>query len=144
MDTGDILVPTDFSDCSLRALDFALSWISPGGEVYLLNVLDHKFLEQFQDLGLGDREEATQRMRAKADEKLDAIIADRESSSARLNKMIVIGAPFVEILRIAKDLDFRLIVMGVKGGKNPLEELLFGGTADKVLRGTHIPIVCVP
>ena len=144
METGDILVPTDFSDCSLRALDFALSLVSPGGEIYLLNVIDSKFLEGFQELGLGSKEEATQRMRAMADEKLDAIIADHEQAAAKVNKMIVVGIPFVEILRIAKDLDFRLIVMGIKGGMNPIEELLFGGTADKVLRGTHVPIVFVP
>ena len=31
MEINDVLVPTDFSACSLRALDFARSLLSPGG-----------------------------------------------------------------------------------------------------------------
>ena len=144
VEINDILVPTDFSACSLRAVELALSLVSPSGEIYLLNVIDKVLLEKFEEHGLGKQEEATERMRARAEENLDSIIAGHESSSSKLNKMIVIGNPFVEILRIAKDLDFGLIVMGIRGGGSPLEEILFGSTADKVLRGTRIPVVCVP
>lgn len=144
MEINEVLVPTDFSACSLRALDFALSLLSPGGEVYLLNVMDDELLQRFEEHGLGKREEAAEKMRARADEILDSIIADREGSATKLNKMIVVGVPFVEILRIAKDLDFSLIVMGIRGRGSPIEELLFGSTSDKVLRGTRIPVVFVP
>ena len=145
MEISDILVPVDFSPCSVRAIDYALSLIAPGGDLYLMNVIDSKLLARFEEHGLGGRDEASDRMRARADEKLDALIADRQSSTqAKLNKMIVVGVPFVEILRISKDLDFGLIVMGTRGSSSLLEELLFGSTADKVLRGTHIPVLCVP
>ena len=144
MEINDVLVPTDFSGCSLRALDFALSLLSPGGEVYLLNVIDNELLQRFEEHGLGKKEEASEKMRARADEMLDSIITDREGAATKLNKMIVVGVPFVEILRIAKDLDFSIIVMGIRGGGSPIEELLFGSTSDKVLRGTRIPVVFVP
>ena len=144
MEITDILVPTDFSACSLRAVEVALSLISPGGEIYLLNVVDKELLNRFEEHGLGKKEDATERIRARADETLDSIIAGHQTASNKLNKMIVIGVPFVEILRIAKDLDFGLIVMGIRGGGSPLEEILFGSTADKVLRGTRVPVLCVP
>ncbi|MCI0490806.1 MAG: universal stress protein [Blastocatellia bacterium] len=144
MEINDILVPTDFSACSLRAMEVALSIVSPGGEIYLLNVADKELIERFEEHGLGKKEDATECMRARADEKLDAIIADHQTAANKLNKMIVIGVPFVEILRIAKDLDFGLVVMGIRGGGSPLEEILFGSTADKVLRGTRVPVLCVP
>jgi len=145
MEISDILVPIDFSACSLRALDLAISLVSPEGEIYLLNVIDNELLERFQEHGLGKKEQASEKMRSRADENLDSIIADRQpTTTAKLSKMIVVGTPFVEILRIAKDLDFSLIVMGIRGEGSPLKELLFGGTADMVLRGTHIPVVCVP
>jgi hypothetical protein len=35
MKIEDILVPIDFSPGSLRALDYALAMVDPGGEVYL-------------------------------------------------------------------------------------------------------------
>ena len=144
MEIADILVPTDFSACSLRAVEIALSLISPGGEIYLLNVVDKELLDRFEENGLGRKEDATERMRARAEEILDSIIAEHQTDANKLNKMIVIGVPFVEILRIAKDLDFGLIVMGIRGGGSPLEEILFGSTADKVLRGTLVPVLCVP
>lgn len=143
MDIRDILVPTDFSDCSLRGLDFALSLISEEGEIYLLHVIDNMFLERVAEHGLGEREEVTARLRSEAEARLDSVIVDKQAGG-KINKMIVIGIPFVEILRIAKDLDFSLIAMGIRGSASPLEQLLFGGTADKVLRGTQIPIICVP
>jgi glycine betaine transporter len=145
MEINDILVPVDFSPCSIRAVDYALSIIVPGGDIYLMNVIDSKLLTRLEDFGLAKKDEASEHMRKRADENLDTLIADRQSSTrAKLNKMIVVGVPFVEILRISKDLDFSLIVMGTRGSSSLLEELLFGSTADKVLRGTHIPVVCVP
>ncbi|MEW6209456.1 MAG: universal stress protein [Acidobacteriota bacterium] len=143
MDIGDILVPVDFSDCSLRALDFALSLVSEDGEIYLLHVIDNAFLDRVAEHSLGEREEVTTKLRSEAEARLDSVIADKQAGE-KINKMIVIGIPFVEILRIAKDLDFSLIAMGIRGSASPLEQLLFGGTADKVLRGTQIPVICVP
>ncbi|MGH9900275.1 MAG: universal stress protein, partial [Pyrinomonadaceae bacterium] len=52
--------------------------------------------------------------------------------------------PFVEILKIARDLDLPMIVMGVRGRSTPAEDVLFGSTAEKVLRGTRVPVLCVP
>jgi nucleotide-binding universal stress UspA family protein len=145
MEISDMVVPVDFSPCSIRALDYALSMVASGGEVYLMNVIDSKLLARFEEYGLGNREEVTERLRARAEEKLDTLIADRQSTSrAKLSKMIVVGIPFVEILRISKDLDFSLIVMGTRVSSSLLEELLFGSTADKVLRGTQVPVICVP
>lgn len=145
MEISDILVPVDFSPCSIRAIDSALSLVTPGGDVYLMNVIDSKFLARLEEHDLSKKDDASEHMRARADEKLDSLIAERQPlTQAKLNKMIVVGVPFVEILRISKDLDFGLIVMGTRGSSSLLEELLFGSTADKVLRGTHIPVLCVP
>ena len=55
--------------------------------------------------------------------------------------MVVVGIPFQEILRVAVDLDYPMIVLG-KG--RDLEEMLFGSTAEKVIRGARIPVVTVP
>jgi nucleotide-binding universal stress UspA family protein len=50
----------------------------------------------------------------------------------------------VEILKIASDLDVDLITIGSRGAVAPIKELLFGGTAEKVLRGALCPVLCVP
>ena len=51
----EVLVPIDFSQHSLRALEFALSTTSPEGEICLLHVLEAEFLERAALEGLGER-----------------------------------------------------------------------------------------
>jgi len=145
MKIEDILVPIDFSTGSLRALDYALALIDPGGEVYLLHVIDADFLARVSAEGFCDAETARTQMQRKAEERLQQIAQEHAVSDIRLESMVVVGTPFTEILRIAVDLDFSLIVMGIRGQhQGGIEEILFGSTAEKVLRAAHIPVVCVP
>jgi nucleotide-binding universal stress UspA family protein len=145
MKIQDILVPVDFSPNSLRALDFAVSLIDQAGEIYLLHVIDADFIARLSQEGFSDLEAATARMRRKAEEQLQEILQGRPDPGPRMDSMVVVGKPFAEILRVAADLDFEMIVLGIHGRRrNDLEELLFGSTAEKVLRAARIPVVCVP
>jgi nucleotide-binding universal stress UspA family protein len=131
MKIEDILVPIDFSPGSLRALDYALAMVDPGGEVYLLHVIDADFLARVGDEGFCDAETA-------GAQKFLLL-------NVRMESMVVVGKPFAEILRIAADLHFSLMVMGIRGRhQGGIEEILFGSTAEKVLRAARIPVVCVP
>ena len=67
-----------------------------------------------------------------------------ETGGVEIERMVVIGVPFVEILKITRDLDLPMIVMGMRGRSTPPEEMLFGSTAEKVLRGSRVPVLCVP
>lgn len=138
----ELLVAIDFSLCSLRALDMALTWRGPSTEVTVLHVLDADFIERVETLGLGDRDEQLQRLRTRAEDELARTLAER--SATGVETMIVVGTPFVEIVKIANDLDCDLIVMGIRGNEMGLQQILFGGTAEKVLRGTTRPVLCVP
>jgi nucleotide-binding universal stress UspA family protein len=145
MKIEDILVPVDFSAGSLQALEYALGLIDPDGEVYLLHVIDSDFVARVGAEGFCEADEALSQMRQRAEERLGQIAGARASAGIRLETMVVIGKPFAEILRVAADLDFSLIVMGIRGQRQgEIEELLFGSTAEKVLRAARIPVVCVP
>jgi|SRR5215510_846925 len=61
MKIEDILVPIDFSTGSLRALDYALAMVDPGGEVYLPHVIDADFLARVS--GEGSRRFSSARRR---------------------------------------------------------------------------------
>ena len=145
MKIEDILVPIDFSPGSLRALDHALAMVDLGGEVYLLHVIDADFLARVSDEGFCDEETARAEMQSKAEEQLREIAKKFSLLNVRIESMVVVGKPFAEILRIAADLHFSLIVMGIRGRhQGGIEEILFGSTAEKVLRAARIPVVCVP
>ena len=140
----EILVPVDFSPCSVNALRVALGMAAPDGDLTLLHVIDEHFIEEAVSASLGQSDEIRERLRQHAESNFEAMLQDLDVGQVEVEKMIVVGSPFVEILKIARDLDLPLIVMGVRGRSAPPEEILFGSTAERVLRGSRIPVLCVP
>ena len=140
----DILVPVDFSPTSINAVRVALAIAAPGGDLTLLHVIDRDFVEDAVAAGMGTSEEITAKVRQQAESSFESTLEGLEAGEVDIERMIVVGVPFVEILKIARDLDLPMIVMGVRGRSSPPEELLFGSTAEKVLRGTRVPVLCVP
>jgi universal stress protein A len=140
----DILVPVDFSPCSFNAVRAAAGIATPDGDLTLLHVIDEHFVADAVSAGLGTSEEITSRLRERAESDFTSLIEGLEVKEVEIERMIVVGKPFVEILKIARDLDLPMIVMGMRGRSVTSEELLFGSTAEKVLRGTRVPVLCVP
>lgn len=138
----ELLVAVDFSPCSLRALDSALSWRGEDSEITVLHVVDSALIERIDTLGLGRRDELLKHLRTRAEDEMGRLMTER--GVERAESMVVVGEPFVEIIKIANDLDCDLIVIGVRGDRAHLKELLFGGTAEKVVRGASRPVLCVP
>jgi nucleotide-binding universal stress UspA family protein len=117
---------------------------APEGDVTLLHVIDEHFIEDAVAASLGSSEDIRERLRQQAESNFDSMLTSLDVGQLEVEKMIVIGTPFVEILKIARDLDLPMIVMGVRGRSTPPEEMLFGSTAEKVLRGSRVPVLCVP
>lgn len=140
----DILVPVDFSPCSVNAVRAAAGIVAPDGDLTLLHVVDQDFIDDGVAASLGTSEEITARLRSRAEMNFNSLLEGLDTGEVNVERMIVVGIPFVEILKIARDLDLPMIVMGVRGRSSPPEEVLFGSTAEKVLRGTRVPVLCVP
>lgn len=140
----DILVPIDFSPTSINAVRVATGIAAPDGDVTLLHVIDERFVDDAVVAGMGKSEDITARLREQAEANFDGALEGIETGEVNVARMVVVGVPFVEILKIARDLDLPMIVMGMRGRSTPPEELLFGSTAEKVLRGARIPVLCVP
>ncbi|HEV2914508.1 MAG TPA: universal stress protein [Pyrinomonadaceae bacterium] len=140
----DLLVPVDFSECSLNAVRAAVGIAAPGGDLTLLHVIDENFVHDAVAASLGSSDEIQGRLRERAEIDFATMLEGMDTGAVNVERMIVIGTPFVEILKIARDLDLPMIVMGVRGRSTPPEEILFGSTAEKVLRGSRVPVLCVP
>ncbi len=144
LNAQDILVPVDFSPTSVNAVRAAAGIASPDGDLTLLHVIDQDFVDDAVAASLGTKEEITERLRERADMDFANMLEGIDTGTVDVERMIVIGTPFVEILKIARDLDLPMIVIGVRGRSTPPEELLFGSTAEKVLRGSRVPVMCIP
>jgi nucleotide-binding universal stress UspA family protein len=140
----EILVPIDFSPCSVNALRVAMAMAAPEGDLTLLHVIDEEFIDAAVAAGMGTTEDLRQRLKEQAEANFTNMLEGLDSGKVNMERMIVVGLPFVEILKIGRDLDLPMIVMGIRGQSTSAEELLFGSTAEKVLRGTRVPVLCVP
>ena len=140
----EILVPVDFSACSVNALRVAIGMAAPEGDITLLHVINQEFIDDAVAASLGTSEDIRNRLKEQAEGSFTSMLEGIETGQVNVEKMVVVGLPFVEILKIARDLDLPMIIMGVRGRSTPPEELLFGSTAEKVLRGSRVPVLCVP
>lgn len=141
---SDILVPIDFSPTSINAVRAAAVIAAPDGDLTLLHVIDQNFVDDAVASSLGTSDEIIQRLRERAEVDFASTLEGITVEGVNIERMIVVGIPFVEILKIARDLDLPMIVIGVRGRSTPPEELLFGSTAEKVLRGSRVPVLCIP
>jgi nucleotide-binding universal stress UspA family protein len=137
-----ILVAVDFSPCSLRALDTAIAWRKAEADLTVLHVVDVELARRMERTNVTSFQDAMARMKARAEEELTRLREERREVA--FETMVVEGVPFLEIIRIASDLECPLIVLGSRGSTGGLEHVLFGSTAEKVLRGARHPVLCVP
>jgi nucleotide-binding universal stress UspA family protein len=136
-----ILVAVDLSACSRRALETAIAWYSPKAEITAVHVVDVDLARRLETMGICSYAQAVTRMHARAEGELDDI---ERTIAGKFERMVVEGVPFAEIIKIAGDLACDLIVIGSQSAEGGIEELLFGSTAEKVLRGARVPVLCVP
>jgi nucleotide-binding universal stress UspA family protein len=137
-----LLVAVDFSPCSLRALDTAIAWRRPGTDLTVLHVVEAELAKRMERASVASYADAIAKMRARAEEEITWLKDERPAVA--FDTMIVEGTPFLEVIRIANDLECALIVLGSRGAAGNLEHVLFGSTAEKVLRGARQPVLCVP
>lgn len=142
----DALVPTDFGSGSHAALTQALNSLGPeGGRAVMLHVLDQRLIDPIQALfSETEKEELIARLRHRAHEQYDRLMAGIDRGKAECELFIVEGVPFLKIVQFARDLDVDVIVMVVRRGSEYIEQMLFGSTAERVLRLAPCPVLIVP
>jgi len=77
-----------------------------------------------------------------AHDSLRELLSARAITECRIAKLVVLGRPYREILRIATERQADLIVMGVRG-RGPVDLTLFGSTTNQVVRRATCPVITV-
>jgi nucleotide-binding universal stress UspA family protein len=137
-----ILCPVDFSDESMRALDYALSLAKESGaRIILLHVLegflDERDPQQIRNVSVLEYLRDTEQ---EASERLRAAVSDETRVWAHPIERIARGRAYRQILATADDERAGLIVMGVRG-RGALNRFLFGSTTEHVIREAHCPVL---
>ena len=139
-----ILVPTDGSAISNRALLHALTLASTGTEVTLLRVIEQA--EPIRDLWghveeTGD--ERTRALLARAKHDLDALRdATPHPSGVTITDLVRAGDPTEQIGQVATEMGADIVVMG-SHGRGAAGRATFGSVADAVSRSPGPPLMVV-
>lgn len=109
----------------------------------VLHVLDEGLVETISTYEVAPREEVAQRMRQHAEEQL-ADFKQAAPKGVEVDTVVAEGVPFFVIDRMGEDFAVDGIVMGRVGMGGRVEKLLFGSTAEKVIRGARRPVIVLP
>ena len=138
-----ILFPTVFSEYSNHALKYAMALVeSSKAMLYVLHVCEHPMagagIEAYHfsvPEYVADLEQRERKALAKS-------VAEIRDRGIDVEPIFIIGRAYQEIVKAAKELDVDVITMATHGNKG-LSHLVFGSTAEKVVRLAPCPVLTV-
>ncbi|HET9232716.1 MAG TPA: universal stress protein [Candidatus Eisenbacteria bacterium] len=137
-----ILVPTDFSEHSELALETAMELAPAGGTVVLCHIVDDAPLT-YGYIGVAvPTQDMLARLAQEAEKDLRAFKPQTSKPDVLLERRVVHGNPYLEIVRLAEEESVDLIVLGTHG-RSGLKHFLIGSVAEKVLRKAPCPVLVV-
>ncbi len=138
-----ILYPTDCSDVAGKAVRYIEQLKEAGAkEVTIVHVIDKKYLyETAHDVAI-DFEAIENGHRKTVTEQCGQAVSQLKAKGMEVKLRIEKGIPFQEILRVAKEENASLIVIG-SHGKSNVEEMLLGSVSEAVVRHSTQPVLVV-
>ncbi len=135
-----ILFPTDFSESAENASQYAISMAEKfGSKIFVVHVVEP--FTYTSDLGI-DMGDQFQVMEATAKRFLEDVVTSIREKNIDVQGILLTGAPFVEIIKFAKQEQVNLIIMATHG-RTGIEHILLGSTAEKVVRKSPCPVLTV-
>ncbi len=136
-----ILVPIDFSEPSIDCLDYAERFARHfGAELVLLHVVEPTIYPAdfgFGQVGVPNIEEE---LRKHSEQELERLSKRVQGVHAR--SFVRTGKPFLEIVQAAEEEKVDMIIIA-SHGHTGVEHILFGSTAEKVVRKAQCPVLTV-
>ena len=136
-----ILVPIDFSDCSRKALRYAIPLAREhAGAITLLYVVPPAYASG--EYGGIDYALLQAQMRESGAKELSRLAIDEVQAQVPADSLVRLGAPAVEIVAVAGELDIDAIVIGTHG-RTGLKHVMLGSVAESVVRRAPCPVLVV-
>ena len=145
MNVRSIVLPTDFSECAAHAVPAARELARlTGARLLCLHVVEPAvpavgWTPVAEPLPLADLSE---RLEDSAVRELPKLTQAPECEGLDVEEEIAHGEPASEIVRVARERGADLIVIS-SHGRTGLGRILFGSTAESVVRYAHCPVLVV-
>lgn len=136
-----ILVPIDFSDYSKSALKYAVDFAKFfKAELSLIYVVEPVIYPPDFSMGQIAVPSVDFEMDKRAKEELENLAKKQIPKELKTRIIVKTGKPFIEIIDTANELDADLIIIATHGHSG-VEHILFGSTAEKVVRRAPCPVL---
>jgi nucleotide-binding universal stress UspA family protein len=136
-----VLVPIDFSKHSKHALSYAVSFAKQfKAELLLVYVVEATVYPADLSFGQVAFPSFEKELRDRGKEELDALVKSHVGASVKTRIAIRSGKAFLEIIRMAEEEHVDLIIIATHGHTG-VEHLIFGSTAEKVVRKAQCPVL---
>ena len=136
-----ILVPTDGSDYSIHAAEYAIG-VAKGhdAQIMVVYVLDEVVIDRFTKIT--EREDIERELKIDGQRYINYILGLAEKEGVKATSLIAKGRPFEQVVHLANGLNMDLIVMGTYGRRGS-ERILIGSVAERVIEYVNCPVLVV-
>jgi nucleotide-binding universal stress UspA family protein len=138
-----ILVPVDFSNCSLAGLRYATSFAERfASKIILVHVLEIGYPYTADGYALYDLSRLTDALQRDAERQMRNFV--RSARPGRVSETaIATGQPAAAVCTFARDRDVDLIITSTHG-RTGFKHVLIGSTAEQMVRHAPCPVMIVP
>ena len=138
-----ILFPTDFSEGSMQALHCAVDLTKHyNAKLYILHIVYDVTKAVGMHVPHISSDEVYKELNDWAEKEIDTCCLEEIRGLPDVEKKVVKGIPYEEILKFADEEKIDLLVMGTYG-RVGLQRLIFGNTAERVVRRAPCPVMTV-
>jgi len=142
-DFKTILFATDFSECSASAFDYAYALAKKcAAKLLLVHVVSEPVDMRGFYVPHISFDVLEQEITDGAQKMMDSFCRENIKEGDDYTSTVVSGLAYEEIINQGKVANADLIVMGTNG-RSGLDHMLFGSTAEKVVRKSPIPVLTV-
>jgi len=143
MKVEKILFPTDFSEGSYHALPYAVDLARHyNAKLYIIHVIYDIARATDSHIPHISTDELYREMSAWAEKEIERCCVEEVRGLSDVEKKVLMGVPYEEIIKFATDKKIDMIVIGTYG-RVGLERFLFGSTAERVVRRAPCPVMSV-
>jgi nucleotide-binding universal stress UspA family protein len=143
MKVEKILFPTDFSEGSSHALPYAVDLSKHyNAKLYILHITYDIFKTTNSHIPHISADELYGEMFEWAQKEIENCGIEEIRGLSNVEKVVLKGIPYEEIIKFAAKEKVDMIVMGTYG-RAGLERFIFGSTAERVVRKAPCPVMTV-
>jgi nucleotide-binding universal stress UspA family protein len=139
----NIVIATDGSENTQKAISYGIE-IAKLSEatVHALYVVDTSSFSSIPMSTEGGWEAMYEVLKTEGKKAVSAVKSKGEASGVEVREVVLEGHPINEIIEFAEKNNADLVVMGTLG-KTGLDRFLLGSVAEKVVRGSKVPVMVV-